>query len=97
FYAYNSGIIGNLLPHRFYPLMVSTGNPEFPRRVACTGTRQVSTDRDITDTTHLLAEFPSGLTLVVAGSTVNEQGLPDVLWGREATLYFSSSGKHIEF
>ncbi len=64
YYAYNSGIIGNLLPHRFQPLMLATGNPEFPRRVVATGTRKVSTDREITDTTHLLAEFPSGLTLV---------------------------------
>ena len=97
YYAYNSGIIGNLLPHRFYPLMVSTGNPEFPRRVACTGTRQVSTDRDITDTTHLLAEFPSGLTLLVAGSSVNEQGLPDLLRGRKGTLYFATSQNKVEF
>jgi len=91
YYAYNSGIIGNLLPHRFLPLMLATGNPEFPRRVAATGTRKISTDREITDTTHLLAEFPSGLTLVVAGSTVNEQGLPDMLRGRKATLHFASS------
>ena len=96
FYAYNSGIIGNLLPHRFHPMMLATGNPEFPRRVTCTGTRKVSMDREITDTTHLLAEFPSGLTLIVAGSTVNEQGLPDVLRGRKATLYFASSQNRVE-
>lgn len=96
FYAYNSGIIGNLLPHRFQPLMLATGNPEFPRRVVATGTRKVSTDREITDTTHLLAEFPSGLTLVVAGSTVNEQGLPDILRGHKATLHFASSQNKIQ-
>ncbi len=96
YYAYNSGIIGNLLPHRFHPLMLATGNPEFPRRVVATGTRKVQTDREITDTTHLLAEFPSGLTLVVAGSTVNEQGLPDILRGHQATLYFSSSQNRVE-
>jgi len=96
YYAYNSGIIGNLLPHRFHPLMLATGTPEFPRRVVCTGTRKVSTDRDITDTTHLLAEFPSGLTLVVAGTTVNEQGLPDMLRGRKATLHFASSQNRVE-
>ncbi len=96
YYAYNSGIIGNLLPHRFNPMMLATGNPEFPRRVVATGTRKVSTDRDITDTTHLLAEYPSGLTLVVAGSTVNEQGLPDVLRGRKATLLFASSQNRVE-
>jgi len=76
--------------------MLATGNPEFPRRVVCTGTRKVSTDREITDTTHLLAEFPSGLTLVVAGTTVNEQGLPDMLRGRKATLHFASSQNRVE-
>jgi predicted dehydrogenase len=96
YYAYNSGIIGNLLPHRFHPMMLATGNPEFPRRVAATGTRKVSLDRDITDTTHLLVEFPSGLTLIVAGSTVNEQGLPDTLRGRKSTLYFASSQNRVE-
>lgn len=97
YYAYNSGIIGNLLPHRFQPLMLATGNPEFPRRVVCTGTRKVSTDREITDTTHLLAEFPSGLTLVMAGSTVNEQGLPEMMRGRKGTLHFASSQNRVEF
>ncbi|HPY30589.1 MAG TPA: Gfo/Idh/MocA family oxidoreductase [Verrucomicrobiota bacterium] len=97
YYAYNSGIIGNLLPHRFHPLMLASGNPEFPRRVVCTGTRKVSTNREITDTTHLLAEFPSGLTLVVAGTTVNEQGLPDMLRGRRGTLHFASSQNRVEF
>jgi len=96
YYAYNSGIIGNLLPHRFLPMMLATGNPEFPRRVACTGTRKVSTDRDITDSTYLLAEFPSGLTLVVVGTTVNEKGLEEILRGRKATLYFSTGQNRVE-
>lgn len=96
YYAYNSGIIGNLLPHRFQPLMIASGNPEFPRRVVCTGTKNVSTDREITDTTHLLTEFPSGLTLVVAGTTVNQVGLPDILRGRKATLFFASQGNKVE-
>jgi hypothetical protein len=34
--------------------------------------------------------------LCVAGSTVNEVGLPDVLRGRKATLYFSSSQNRVE-
>jgi predicted dehydrogenase len=96
YYAYNSGIIGNLLPHRFHPLMLATGNPEFPRRVVATGTRKVSMVREITDTTHLLAEFPSGLTLVAAGTTCNEQGLPEMLRGRKGTLHFASSQNKLE-
>jgi predicted dehydrogenase len=96
YYTYNSGIVGNLLPHKFLPLMLATGNPEFPRRVVCTGTRKISTNREITDTTHLLTEFPSGLTLVIAGTTCNEFGLPDVLRGRKARLEFSSSSNYAE-
>lgn len=96
YYDYNSGILGNLLPHRFFPLMMATGNPEFPRRVCCTGTRKVSTDREITDTTHLLAEFPSGLTFCVAGSTVNEQGLQEMIRGRKASIYFSSGQNQVQ-
>src|SRR5262245_171488 len=93
YYAYNSGILGNLLAHTFLPLLMATGNPEFPRRVACTATRKVSTDREIPDTTHLLAEMPSGLTFCVAGSTINEQGLPEIIRGRKATLYFASQNR----
>jgi len=96
YYAYNSGILGNLLPHKFLPLMLATGDPQYPRRVTCTGTRKVSTDREITDTTHLLAEFPNGLTFCVAGSTVNEQGLQDIIRGRKATIYFSSTANDVE-
>lgn len=96
YYDYNSGILGNLLPHKFLPLMLATGNPEFPHRVVCTGTRKVSTDRDITDTTHLIAEFPSGLTFMVAGSTVNEQGLPDMIRGRKGTLHLSAGQNKAE-
>jgi predicted dehydrogenase len=96
YYTYNSGILGNLLSHTFLPLMLASANPEFPRRVACTGTRRVSVDREINDTTHLLAEMPSGLTFCVAGSTANEQGLPEIIRGRQATLYFSSSQNRVE-
>ncbi len=96
YYAYNSGILGNLLSHRFYPLMLATGNPEFPRRVVCTGTRKVSTDRDIADTTHVLAEFPSGLTFVIAGTTVNEVGLPDIIRGRRATVSLAASANQAQ-
>ncbi|MBN2506136.1 MAG: Gfo/Idh/MocA family oxidoreductase [Verrucomicrobia bacterium] len=96
YYDYNSGILGNLLAHTFLPLLLATGRPEFPRRVCCTGTRRVSTDREITDTTHLLAEMPGGLTFCVAGSTVNEVGLPEIIRGRKATLYFAFSQNKIE-
>ena len=91
YYPYCAGILGDLLAHRIHPLLIATGNPEFPRRVACLGTRQITTDRDVPDNTQLLTEFPSGLSMLITGSTVNEQGLAQVIRGHEATLYFSGN------
>ncbi|HJO09148.1 MAG TPA: Gfo/Idh/MocA family oxidoreductase, partial [Verrucomicrobiota bacterium] len=85
---YCAGILGDLLAHKIHPLMIASGNPEFPRRVTCLGTRQISTDRDVPDNTQVLANFPSGYTLMVVGSTVNQQGLPEMLRGHHGTLCF---------
>ncbi len=86
YYPYSTGIMGDLLPHRLGPLMIATGKPEFPRRVVCLGTRKIQTDRDVSDNLQILAEFPSGLTMVLLGSSVNEQGLPDRIRGHHATI-----------
>jgi predicted dehydrogenase len=91
YYPYCSGIIGDLLAHRMHPLMLATGEPQFPTRVAALGTRKITTDRDVTDNTQIMAEFPSGMTILVTGSTVNEQGLGQVIRGHEGTLYFSGN------
>ena len=91
YFPYCAGILGDLLAHRIHPLLIATGNPEFPTRVACLGTRKITTDRDVPDNTQVLAEFPSGLTILVIGSTVNEQGLGQVIRGHEATLYFGGN------
>ncbi|MXW63974.1 MAG: Gfo/Idh/MocA family oxidoreductase [Bacteroidetes bacterium SB0662_bin_6] len=91
YYPYCAGILGDLLAHRIHPLMIATGAPEFPVRVASLGTRKVTPDRDVPDNTQVLAEFASGLTLLVIGSTVNEQGLGQVIRGHEGTLYFSGN------
>ena len=85
---YCCGILGDLLAHKIHPLMIASGNPEFPNRVACLGTKEITTDRDVPDNTQVLANFPSGYTLMVVGSTVNQQGLPEMLRGHHGTLYF---------
>lgn len=93
---YCAGLLGDLFPHRLFPLMHATGNPEFPNRVVCVGTRKISLDRDVTDNTQVLAEFPSGLTLMITSSTVNEQGLPPMIRGHHATLNIASSGGKLD-
>lgn len=92
YWDYSSGILSDLFPHRLHPLMLATGNPEYPTRVACVGGNYVhSKDREVADTTHVLVDFPSGWSLLIAGTTENEQGLQDIIRGNKANLYFSGS------
>jgi predicted dehydrogenase len=97
YFTYNSGILGNLLSHLALPLLMSTGSPEFPRRVVCTGTKKISFEkREIPDTTHLLAEYPSGLTLMIGGSTVNEFGIPQIIRGHKGNITIAQSANKAE-
>ena len=99
YYPYCAGLLGDLFPHRLHPLMLATGNPEFPLRVASIGNAKIQTDKKTPDTymrnvpenVQLLAEFPSGLCLMVTSSTVNEQGIEDMIRGHQATLYFAGN------
>ncbi|HNQ88591.1 MAG TPA: Gfo/Idh/MocA family oxidoreductase [Verrucomicrobiota bacterium] len=94
YYPYCAGLLGDLFPHRLHPLVLATGNPEFPVRVAAIGTRKIHTDkntpgtpeRDVPECLTLIAEFPSGYSLMVCSSSVNEVGLPDVIRGHMGTL-----------
>jgi hypothetical protein len=44
YYPYCAGLLGDLAPHRLLPLMLATGNPEFPTRVVSLGTKPVHAD-----------------------------------------------------
>jgi len=99
YYPYCAGLLGDLVPHRLHPLMLASGNPEFPTRVVSIGTRKILTDkntpgthmRDVPENVQLLAEFPSGLSLLIISSSVNEQGLPDMIRGHKGSLYFAGN------
>jgi predicted dehydrogenase len=94
YYPYCAGLLGDLVPHRLHPLMLATGAPEFPKRVVCLGNRAVHTDkntpgtpeRDVPEQIQIIAEFPSGLNLLVTSSTINQVGLPSMIRGHKATL-----------
>ena len=40
YYPYCAGLLSDLFPHKLHPYMLATGNPQFPVRVACIGTRR---------------------------------------------------------
>lgn len=99
YWDYGTGIIGDLWPHRLHPLMLAMNLNEFPKSVSCIGSDMVHADarlgpdgqpfgerRDVPDTTIMMVEFPSGVSIVLAGSTVNERGLEDVIRGTKANL-----------
>lgn len=91
YWDYSSGIAGDLLPHVVTPLMMAVG-AEFPIRVAATGGIFVQKDREVPDMMHVLADFPSGHTMLAIGDTCNEMGPPCVIYGNEATLELGSLG-----
>ena len=94
---YCAGLLGDLIPHRLFPLMRAMGGKEFPSRVVCLGTRKITPDRDVSDNTQVLAEFPSGATLIVTSSSVNEQGLNEKIRGHYGTIELSTSGDRLEY
>jgi predicted dehydrogenase len=101
YYPYCAGLLGDLFPHRLHPYMLATGNPEFPKRVVAIGTKAIHSDkntpgtpeRDVPESIQMMAEFPSGLTMIIAASTVSEYGLQEVIRGHHARLEMGGSGR----
>ena len=99
YWDYGTGIIGDLWPHRLHPLMLALNLNEFPRSVSCVGGDLCGTDRrpgpdgkpvgetrEVADTTLMMVDFPCGVMIVLAGSTVNERGIEDIIRGTKADL-----------
>ena len=104
YYPYCGGLLGDLVPHRLHPLMLASGNPEFPSRVISIGSKNVHTDkntpgtpeRDVPEHVQLTAEFPSGYMLTVTCSTVNAKSPGFVIYGHKATLNMADQGQRLE-
>jgi predicted dehydrogenase len=104
YYPYCGGLLGDLVPHRLHPLMLASGNPEFPARVVSIGTKNVHSDkyspgtpeRDVPEHVQLTAEFPSGYMLTITCSTVNAKSPGFVIYGHKATLNLADQGNRFE-
>jgi predicted dehydrogenase len=105
FYPYCAGLLGDLMPHRLHPLMLAMGKPEFPSRVVAIGTKNVHTDknftpptpeRDVPEHIELLAEFPGGVSLMLACSTVNAKSPGFTIYGHHASIEVGNSGERLE-
>jgi predicted dehydrogenase len=86
---YSTGIIGDLLVHRMTPLAWSL-DLGWPTRVVASGGHYVDKAMENHDQININIEFEGGHTMVVAGSTANEQGLETMIRGHKATLYLNN-------
>lgn len=93
---YSAGILGDLMPHRIHPTLMAMGGNHWPLKVSTVGTRQISTDREVSDTVHVVAEMEGGWTFFFIGSTVNEQGLTEQVRGNKATLYLAGKDPEVK-
>jgi hypothetical protein len=72
--------------------MLAMNLNEFPSHASCFGGNLCDTDkgngeeRDVADTTTMIVQFPSGVQIFLAGATVNERGVDDVVRGQKANL-----------
>ncbi|HZO90562.1 MAG TPA: Gfo/Idh/MocA family oxidoreductase [Chthonomonadaceae bacterium] len=109
YWAYGTGIMGDLFPHRLHPLMIAMAQPQdgydgFPIRVASLGGIYVQKinpetgkpDREVPDFTNIIVDFPNDCSLMLLGTVINEQGWQDMIRGNKATLYFGGSGVEIK-
>jgi predicted dehydrogenase len=87
---YSTGIIGDLLVHVMTPLIMAV-DQGWPTRVVASGGHYVDKAMENHDQVNITIEFEGEHTMIVAGSTCNEQGLETMIRGHEATLYMSGN------
>lgn len=92
YWDYSSGIVSDLFPHRFHPLLITLGRDAWPVRAVSTGGRynpRSLKDRDVADTVMVLVDFmgkKGPFTVMLAGSTENQYGLEDAIHGQKGTI-----------
>ena len=91
YWDYSGGIATDLFYHQLSHLQIALG-PEFPSRVMAGGGIYVQNDREVPDTYSTIIEYPSRHTVMICSSMANRQGVPEVIRGHEATMYFEAPG-----
>ena len=96
YWDYSGGVATDLHFHRLAPLHVILGD-EFPSRAVAAGGVYIQKDgREVPDTFMTTLEYPSGHFIVMSSSMANDVGLPMIIRGHEATLFFKE-GDDVEF
>src|SRR5262245_20634517 len=88
YWDYSGGVATDLFYHRLAPLLIAIGQ-EFPSRVSASGGIYVQKDgREVPDTYTTTIDYPSGHTIIIAGSMCNDTRIPEVIRGTKASIHF---------
>ncbi len=87
---FSTGIIGDLLVHEMTPLFFAL-DLDWPSRVDAIGGHYIDKEMENHDQVNLTVQFPEEHTMIVAGSTCNEQGLATTIRGHEGTIYLAGN------
>lgn len=87
---FSTGIVGDLLPHMMTPMMWCL-DAGWPVRVTAHGHHLVDKAMENHDQVFLTVSYENGHTMIVAGSTCNENGLAELIRGHEANLQLSGN------
>jgi predicted dehydrogenase len=110
YWAYGSGLVGDLFPHRLYPLFIAmnlpvTGYGGWPLRVSSGGGLYVQKkhpefsgkiDREVPDFTNIQIDFPEECTIMAISSTINEVEWQEMIRGHKASMYPGPNGIEIK-
>ncbi len=83
---FSTGIVGDLLVHEITPMMMAL-DQGWPTRVCATGGHYIDKAMENHDQVNIEVQFEKGHTMIVAGSTCNEQGLETLIRGHEGNIF----------
>ncbi len=94
YWDYSGGIATDLFFHVMAPMNICWGKAEYPARVAGSGGIYCFKDeREVPDTFHFVAEYPSGFSVVLTSSMANSQHIPGLIRGHEGTIVMVEHGQ----
>jgi predicted dehydrogenase len=94
YWDYSGGIATDLFYHVMAPLNLVWGGGEFPYRVSGTGGIYVFKDgREVPDTFMLVADYPSGHSVVLSSSMANSRHIPGLIRGYDGTIMMVEHGR----
>lgn len=92
---YAGGPSTDLFPHVLTPVASVLG-VGFPEKVVAVGGKFRYQEREIPDTFNMLIDYPEKITVAVLGTQANNHGIPELVRGWDATVFYQRPGIVLE-